>query len=71
MELKPNIDRSVQGLTECIALFEDAKTRRRVEERVDAFVGLSRAMTRSFNHIFMVTCSRSSPSSSLMSMVLR
>jgi hypothetical protein len=38
MELEPNIDRSVQGLTECIALFEDAKTRRLVAERVDAFV---------------------------------
>jgi hypothetical protein len=38
MELEPNIDRSVQGLTECIALFEDAETRRLVAERVDAFV---------------------------------
>jgi hypothetical protein len=35
MKLEPNIDRSVQGLTECIALFEDAKTRRLVAERVD------------------------------------
>jgi hypothetical protein len=38
MKLEPSIDRSVQGLTECIALFKDAKTRTRVEERVDAFV---------------------------------
>ncbi|WP_457091109.1 hypothetical protein [Microvirga sp. P5_D2] len=38
MELEPNPQWGLQGLTECIALFEDTETGKLVEERVDEFL---------------------------------
>jgi len=40
MELEPNVDWGLQGLTECIVLFESTETRKLVEERVDEFLKL-------------------------------